>query len=197
MKHSEALLALKRYLKPLVSIPDKEFELLSSHTQLVSLEKQDVLLRAGHASKTFWFIAQGLVRNYYTTKEGKEFNKSFILAPGFCGAMSEILQDLPSRFSISALEPSTALAISIDGFRRASADSHGLQRLARLMAEQLALKKELREAELLLDDATTRYRHFVKANPQLIHRLPAYHIASYLGITEVALSRIKRNLNLG
>jgi NADH dehydrogenase/NADH:ubiquinone oxidoreductase subunit G len=70
----------------------------------------------------------------------------------------------------------------------------GFKTLALVIAEQLALKKEQREAELLLDDATTRYQRFVIENSHLAGRIAAYHIASYLGITEVALSRIKRSL---
>ena len=65
------------------------------------------------------------------------------------------------------------------------------ERLGRLLTEQLYIKKEQREAEFLLDDAPTRYRNFQKQYPGLEDRLPQYHVASYLGITPVALSRIR------
>jgi len=197
MNHKQALLTLERFLTPILSTDSSELAPLFAHTRLVILDKHERILSAGYASNTLWFLAQGLVRNVYTTKDGKEFNKSFISAPGFCGAMTEILVDTPSRFSIESMEPCTALAIPIDWFRQALPGSPALQTLARVIAEQLALKKEQREAELLLDDATTRYQNFVHNHPHLVQRIPAYHIASYLGITEVALSRIKRKLNPG
>lgn len=57
--------------------------------------------------------------------------------------------------------------------------------------EQLYIKKETREAEFLLDDAETRYQRFQSSYPGLEERLTQYHVASYLGITPVALSRIR------
>ncbi|MCP4271690.1 MAG: Crp/Fnr family transcriptional regulator, partial [Gammaproteobacteria bacterium] len=66
------------------------------------------------------------------------------------------------------------------------------EKLGRLLAEQLYIKKETREAEFLLDDAETRYLNFQTNYPGLEDRLTQYHVASYLGITPVMLSRIRR-----
>ncbi len=189
-----AYLGLKNFMGKVCEITDEDWQQLLAHSSFQTIKKSELLLTANEKSGHLWFIFQGLVRNFYTTKEGKEFNKSFLCAPSFCGSMSEIVSDDPSRFSIDALEDSTAIAISIEWFRKASSTNSTLKTFALVLAEKLALKKELREAELLSDDATTRYQHFLADNPQLSGRLPAYHIASYLGITEVALSRIKRKL---
>ena len=59
------------------------------------------------------------------------------------------------------------------------------------------LVKEAREKEFLPDSLETRYRRFLKDFPGLADRIPQYHIASYLGVTDVALSRIRRKINRG
>ena len=64
------------------------------------------------------------------------------------------------------------------------------------MAERVAISKQLREGEFLLDSAETRYCRLLEENPRLVERLDQYHIASYLGITDVALSRIRRKIGL-
>ncbi len=62
-------------------------------------------------------------------------------------------------------------------------------------AELIAEEKYLREYESLLFPATERYKKFCTQNPELVRRLPDYHLASYLGITNVSLSRIKKTVN--
>ncbi len=66
------------------------------------------------------------------------------------------------------------------------------EKLGRILAEQLFVKKETREASFLLDNAEARYIRFLKDYPNLEDRITQYHIASYLGITPVMLSRIRQ-----
>jgi CRP-like cAMP-binding protein len=68
------------------------------------------------------------------------------------------------------------------------------ERLGRKNAEQLVLIKEAREKELLLDSLEVRYQRFLQEFPGLADRIPQYHIASYLGVTDVALSRIRKKI---
>jgi len=189
-----AYLGLRNLLERMCNIDDNDWQQLVANSSLKIFKKHESLLNSNEKSGHLWFIFQGLVRNFYTTKEGKEYNKSFISAPSLCGSMTEIVTGKPSRFSIDALEDSTAIAISMDWFKEMRNTNQAFKTLALVLAEQLALKKEQREAELLLDDATTRYQNFLNQHPHLTGRIPAYHVASYLGITEVALSRIKRSL---
>ncbi|OZG74188.1 hypothetical protein BTA51_03995 [Hahella sp. CCB-MM4] len=190
----DVFLVLRRVLETMAPLKEKDWLEMRPHLRKEAYGKGEVVLEAGQLAGRFWFVAQGLMRNVYTTPDGREFNKSFIDAPGFCGAMTELVHGMPSRFSIQALEPTIALSIPIKWYREACDTNVTFDRLARAQAQYLALKKEDREAELLLDDATTRYQQFQKEYPSLEQRIPAYHIAAYMGITEVALSRLKRKL---
>lgn len=166
---------------------------LCDQASLHEFNKGDYLARDNEYCGQLWFIGDGIVRNFYLRSDGKEFNKSFIVAPSFCGSMHEWVLDDSARFSIQALTPVKALAIPFSWLKHQNSPSY--QHLTLVMAQGLALKKEAREASLLLDDATTRYQQFCQEYPGLEDRIPAYHIASYIGITEVALSRLKSKLS--
>ena len=188
---SAQFIAIKQVLNQLVSPPDTELDEFLKLFHLRSIEKGGYFVRAGNRSTELAFVNAGLLRFFYQTTDGKEFNKSFIAENQFTTAYSAFLTDMPTRFSIQSLEECYLLVcdlqIVVNMF-----DRHGCwERLGRILAEQLFIKRETREAEFLLDDAATRYHNFRKTYPGLEDRLAQYHVASYLGITPVALSRIR------
>ena len=155
---------------------------------------QQFLVRAGAVNSNLYFIQQGLVRFVYSTEDGKEFNKSFAAEGGAVGCMRSLVTQQPCRFSIQALEDTTTLVLGHDERLTLFRDYPEIERLSYQFIEQLALKKEAREAEFLLDNAETRYLTFLEDYPGLVKRIPQYQIASYLGITDVALSRIRKKM---
>ena len=149
------------------------------------------LVRAGDALPDVLFVVEGLLRLYYTDREGREWNKTFAGAGAFTGSLASGLLGVPAPFSIQALEPTRVLAARWSALE-ALYDRHpGLERLGRRVAEQVAVKKEMKERAFLEQTATERYQAFVRERPGLAVRLPLYHIASYVGVTEVSLSRIR------
>lgn len=159
-----------------------------------SFSAGDMLHRAGEVADRIYFINAGMVRLYYATPDGKEHNKSFAREHQFVGALQSTDAPLPSRFDIQALEPCQVVSMALAGLSRLYQESLPWANLGRLYMEQLAVRKTRREAAFLLDSAEQRYRDFLQEQPELMERLPLYHIASYLGITDVALSRIRRRV---
>jgi CRP-like cAMP-binding protein len=101
---------------------------------------------------------------------------------------------MPSYFSVQSLADSELITFRYKDFQ-ALYDRHVCwERLGRIIAEQLFINKETRERELLLLSAEARYRMFLERYGHLSGQIPQYHVASYLGITPVALSRIRRSL---
>jgi CRP-like cAMP-binding protein len=192
LSHHGQYLAIKQVLNQLIAPPQYELEHLMKLFQSRILKQGDYLAQAGESSTDLAFVNAGLLRFYYQTEDGKEFNKSFITENQFAAAYSAYLTGNPMRFTIQALEESHLLVCNLASVV-ALFDRHPCwERLGRVLAEQLYIKKETREAEFLLDDAETRYHNFQSSYPGLEDRLTQYHVASYLGITPVALSRIRR-----
>lgn len=154
--------------------------------------KRNILVSAGEKWDTILFIHQGIIRLFYSDKEGREFNKGFFREGELAWPVAPYARRNPSLFSIAALED---VKISLCGFDRFQTwlKNHGYwEKFALPYAESFAAEKFLREYEFLINSATERFQKFLINNPKLAKRIPDYHLASYLGITNVSLSRIKR-----
>lgn len=185
---------LAAYLRRLAPIPERELAPVLALFRPAGASRGSLVLSAGDTPRTIGFLAAGLLRLFYLDAEGRESTKSFCAAPDLVAAYSALLLAEPARFFIEALEDSRLLVADFAAFRQAT-DSHpAWQRLRLAIAEGLFVKKERREAALLLDDAPTRYRRFLAEEPGLIGRVRLQHIASYLGVTPVSLSRIRARL---
>ncbi len=189
---SAQFIALKQVLAHVIEPPVEELENFLKLLQIRSLEVGEYFVCAGDDSTELAFVNAGLLRFFYQTNDGKEFNKSFITENQFAAAYSAFLTGKAARFNIQALEHCTLLVANLAAVFSLFARHSCWEKLGRILAEQVFIKKETREAEFLLDDAETRYHNFQKHYPGLEDRLTQYHVASYLGITPVMLSRIRR-----
>jgi CRP-like cAMP-binding protein len=180
-----------------VSIPEAEWEYVAPRLMECSFERNEYLVSAGEIADNFYFIVAGLVRFFYVTEAGKEFNKNFAMENGFAGSFHSLVLGAPCGYFIQALEKTNTIVLPNQLLCELYERHPCWERLGRRNAENLALVKEAREKELLLDSLETRYRRFLAEFPGLADRIPQYHIASYLGVTDVALSRIRRKINLG
>lgn len=193
---AKELQKLKNIIDILADVPEEEWAYFSGNLTARCFNKNQLLIHAGEPVTDFFFINTGLVRFYYLKEEGKEFNKAFAMENEFVGSFSSMICDTPCRYSVQALEKTEVLVIPVriiqNGYNRHPA----WERIGRRHAESVAVKKEIREGEFLLDQAETRYRRLLSDYPTLISRVQQYHLASYLGITDVALSRIRKKIGL-
>lgn len=172
-------------------IPIEEFEKFKSITKICHLEKGQFFLQAGEKPDKFGFVISGILRLFYTDFEGNEYNKSFCMEEDFVASYSALLQNKESRLSINALEKATMIVVNYNDYLKLVDQHLCWQILSRKLAEKLFIKKEQKESQFLLDSAEERYYNFLQEYPKLEGRIKQYHIASYLGITPVALSRIR------
>jgi len=196
MKNQKGLEKFRHTVEKAVSIPLGEWEYLVPRLSERTFEKSDYLVRAGDVANNFYFIVRGLVRFFYSTEDGKEFNKHFAMENGFAGSFHSLVLHEPCGFFIQALERTETIVLPNQLLYELYERHACWERLGRRNAENLALVKESREKELLLDSLEIRYRRFLKEYPGLADRVPQYHIASYLGVTDVALSRIRKKSNI-
>ncbi len=154
------------------------------------------VIEAGDRVRELGFILKGLARYYYLTPEGKEFNKSFAQTGQPLSSVTTLVTGEPSLFFIQALEPCECLCIHYHDLVTLSDEHRDWALLVRHLLVQLAIKKERREADFLLLSAQERYEKFLVEFAHVADRIANYHIASYLGITEVGLSRIRKRIGL-
>ncbi len=183
---------MRATLNSWVNLTDSQWEQFASIFQVRTVEKQEYILFPGAKVHELYFVCSGLLRFYYIGDNGTESNKAFISENTFAGSLAAYHLDLPIVYGIQALEATTFLAASFSDFVDLFEKHPIFERLGRKLAEWLLIRKELRARSLLQQQAKERYLEFIKHYPDLVQRVPQYHIASYLGITEVSLSRLKR-----
>ncbi|MCG8317715.1 MAG: Crp/Fnr family transcriptional regulator [Pseudomonadales bacterium] len=153
----------------------------------------EYLLRAGEpAINTFWLIS-GVCREFFMTLDGKEFNKAFSIAGQVTGSLYDLNLGEPSTVTIEFIRPSRGLLLPFQEVKALCDRHESFNRLYYGLLEALFMKKSRREYELLTLSASDRFKRFKELYPDLDRQIPLYHIASYLGITPEALSRIRKN----
>ncbi|HIP13258.1 MAG TPA: Crp/Fnr family transcriptional regulator [Arcobacter sp.] len=170
---------------------------VSRHFKSKSLKEGEHLFYIDDKIEDFYFLIDGVARYYYFKDNGKEFNKSFAQKQGhLISSISSVTQGSGSPFSVEILADCTTIYISYADFINLGAKYKEWNTLTLKIYENLIIKKERRESDFLLLSATQRYENFLQEYEKVALLVPNYHIASYLGITEVALSRIRKELNL-
>ncbi|WP_415902964.1 Crp/Fnr family transcriptional regulator [Neptuniibacter sp. QD29_5] len=189
----EVLLELSQQLQ----LSPEAFSALKQHSGSLALkcfQQEEMLLSAGEVGKHVFFITEGLVRFFYLTENGKEHNKSFAAEQQFAGPLCSFAKPEPCRFYIQALDTTQVLQIPLQVLNELFGTSLEWANIGRMYFEEVARRKSLREGQFLLDSAEVRYLAFVEDYPKLVERLPLYQIASYIGVTDVALSRIRKRI---
>lgn len=187
---------LRQTLGAFHPIPDGAIDEILALMHTRQLAKGEVFVRDGEIARDMGFVVEGLLRACHRTSLGEEYNKTFFPSGTFVMALSSLITGQPNRIVLDALLPSTLLVLDYRRFL-ALLDRHpALERFTRLAVEREWVKKEEREIRLVQQDAESRYRHFLTEHPGLIDRIPLYHIASYLGVTPVHLSRIRARVSV-
>lgn len=185
--------ALRKSIEAYAPLGASTWRDMLGHCRELRLAKHEFFCMAGSIPTTFGFVHSGLLRAYGSDEEGNEYNKIFFDEGTLPGTMAALLTTQPSRFAIQALEDTHMLSIDFDGYRSLLRQREDLMWFHIMYLEQnWLLKKEPRELALVQDDASERYRRFVRDFPKLYKRLPLFHVASHLGITPTQLSRIRK-----
>lgn len=160
-----------------------------------TLVKHEVLYPLGEVPTSYAYVHAGVFRVYVLDEKGTEYNKHFFTEGRFPGSMTALLRGEPSGYCIDALEDAVIIEIDHGGFRRLLREREDLKLFhIHYLERHWLLDKDAREVSLVQEDASARYRRFLREYPELATRLPQYHIASHLGITPTQLSRIRKKM---
>jgi CRP-like cAMP-binding protein len=159
--------------------------------QRLTLETGQHIFRQGDQDRSIYILSEGILKAYYISDDGKETIKSFILPGDMIGSLSSAYRKEACTFSLVALEPGVVVEIEFERLYNTSQED--LQ-LATAIVDYLlmfGIKKERREREFLTESAEARYQMLLEDSPGLFDKVKQKDIARYLGITPVALSRIR------
>lgn len=185
--------AIVAHLRRAVPFSDEEVAAMLALLRPQTFAKGAFFLKEGEVCRDVLFITSGLMRVYYVN-EGRENIRQFMFENSFITEYESFLSRKPSHYFIDAVEPTHALALSFEDLEALEQRFTHFLRFGKMMAESVVVHVGNRYMSLIRDDATTRYLTLMKERPKVMQRVPQYMIASYLGITPEALSRIRKEL---
>lgn len=166
---------------------------LAAYARELSYPKGHILLRAGKVERSLFFIRKGMVRAYSTFSDA-EVTFWFGKEGDTVISMKSYVAGQKGYEDIELLEDCELYALKIKDLQKLFAEDIQVANWGRKFAEQELIKTEERLISRLFLTATERYQELLLNSPGLLQRVPLGQIASYLGITQVSLSRIRAQL---
>lgn len=192
---NKGLQSLKRSFESYAPISEKSWQSIENILEFQFVKKGTILLQNGQVSKELYFICKGALRTFITDRQGNTYNKNIFLEDYFAGSKASALQQIPSDFSIEALEDSVLISINYKKYRELIFLNDDLKNYyIAYLEKNWVIEKEKREISLVMENAIERYLQLLHKHPDISQRIPLLHIASHLGITPTQLSRIRKNL---
>lgn len=184
---------IRHFIEKYTPMNDEDWHFFASRLKLVKLKKRTVLLKQGQVENYISFITSGAVR-VHIPKEENDVTFGFLFENEFLSAYDSFLTRTPSEYQTETLIDTSIWRISYDDLQEVYKKTRSGNTIGRLMNEDMYLLKSKRELSLLSKTAEERYLNLFSERPELIAHIPLKHIASYIGVTPQALSRIRRRI---
>lgn len=155
-------------------------------------EKGEFLLKSGETCKRLFFIDEGLAKTFFAN-DNKEFIMRFFPEHALFTVLDSFETQAPSTYGVLALEKTGVSFIQKTDLEILCRKHHCIETAFRKLMSVATINMMKRISEMLEESATERYSHFLKENGHLLQRISLGDLASYLGITQVSLSRIRAN----
>ena len=171
----------------------ESLDALSPCFTLQTYPRGTAVLRQGENWGHALLIESGLVRMHFLRNDGREFNKNFFTENQLLCPLTPLMISSASLFGITCIEASRIWRCPMSTFTGALSATEWLHVQHELLIRLLDSKLQ-REHDLLALNSRQRYQKFCEHNPGLAQRIPLTHLATYLGLTDVSLSRLRRQL---
>lgn len=185
---------IKFLFMSMVNISEEDWKYFSSKLTKEVLPKKTAVLTIGQTEKYLSFVESGSLRLFIPHIDN-DLTFGFVFKNSFISAYDSFLTQTPCQYSIETLSSTVLWKISFNNLRDIYNKTKVGNTIGRKCAENLFLIKSKRELSLLNHSAEERYLNLFQERPELIKQIPLKYIASYIGVTPQALSRIRRRIS--
>ncbi|WP_189358633.1 Crp/Fnr family transcriptional regulator [Algibacter mikhailovii] len=182
------------FLKSFLDISEETFTKLSNISKFRKLDTGAIIGQPNEVPTKIYMLISGVMRAYLGSETGKEHNKNFFMPFSFVGAFTGLIEKKPSKLVYEALTNCKVYEIDFQSFMDLCENDIHVSNLYNRVLEHVFIKYEERQLELISMNATERYLNLTKKIPKIEKLIPQYQIASYLSITPVQLSRIRKKI---
>ena len=184
------LTQLFQHFKKYTALPKKAEEAIAAICSPITIKKNKDLQPIGHTCKTIYFINKGIARIYYF-KDGIDVTENFFFENSIIARVESLFTGKPSRKAIQVLEDAEITGINANLLFKLYDSFPEIERLFRKIFEAAYVETVHRIEGIQFHTAEERYKALLLEAPDILKRVPLKYVASYLGITQVSLSRIR------
>jgi CRP-like cAMP-binding protein len=182
--------ALFQYFKKFNPLSTEAEKAIAEISNIVTIKKNKDLQPIGHTCKTIYFIKKGVARiNYF--KDGIDITEQFFFENSIIARVESLFTGKPSRKAIQILEDAEIIAINSTQLFKLYDTYPEIERLFRKIFEAAYVETVNRIEGMQFHSAEERYNALLNEAPNVLMRVPLKYVASFLGITQVSLSRIR------
>lgn len=185
---------LKAHISKRIDITEEEWKEYISLFTPKHLKKKEILMKSGDLCTFQVYITKGCLRTYYTDAKDHDHTMQFGFEDWWAGDLLAFITEKPAHYTVEALEDSDVLIIEKSDMLAFFERNLKFEKYFRILIQSAYVASQQRIIATMSQSAEERYLDLVKKYPHLEMRVAQHHIASYLGITPEALSRIKRNI---
>ncbi|EDP71152.1 Phospholipid/glycerol acyltransferase [Flavobacteriales bacterium ALC-1] len=182
------------FLRSKFGVSLETFSVLKDLASKKHLKQGETIVKQGGKSTKIVFLVSGLMRAFCTLESGKEITKNIFTPISFVGAFSSIVEDKPSILCYEALVDSVVFEIDFCDFVKLTKSDIALSNLYNRILEYVFIMYEKKQIQTMALNATQRYMALRKQIPNIDNLIPQYQIASFLNISPVQLSRIRKEM---
>lgn len=176
------------------NIPEDAFLKVKGISEFKKFGPSIQLDELGKMPTKLYLILSGVMRCYIISESGKEFNKRFFFPMNFAGSLTALIKNAPSEIVYETITECSVYEIDYRKLKEMCKTDIVISNLYTTILEKVFMRYEKRQLELISMNASQRYQKLKSDIPDIDKLVPQYHIASYLSITPVQLSRIRKKL---
>lgn len=181
---------IHKVISTYIEISDEEWARYSSMLRVKEIKKKSIILSEGNICREVFFINKGLLRIFFVDNNGEEKTFHFALEKTFATDYKSFLKEIPSNYSIQAMEDTQVLVMSFDMILGGYKMFTNGEKLGRLLAEDYFCMFNDKIQAMYTQTPLERYNDLACSFPKIFQRVPQHLIASYLNISPVHLSRL-------
>ncbi|HPZ89533.1 MAG TPA: Crp/Fnr family transcriptional regulator [Flavihumibacter sp.] len=182
------------YNHPLLTKAD--LQLIADIHQRVEMAKGVVLQQEGKVANEYFILASGLVRAFVYNYNGDEITTDFFTARDIVIVPTSLFQRTPSQENLQALTDCELWKVNFEDFQRLFHQLPGFVEWGRWWFTSQLFSVKQRSLDMIRETATSRYLKLIEQKPDIIRHAPLKQIASYLGVTDTSLSRIRKEISV-
>ncbi|MDC8103183.1 Crp/Fnr family transcriptional regulator [Chryseobacterium sp. PTM-20240506] len=176
------------------NLNEQQIEFIKSKSTELHLSRDEYFSEAGKIARQVGFIVDGILRVCYYDNKGEEITKYFIEENNLVVDLESFDNEIHSSTYVQAVTDCTMIVFSRKDWLELLQTIVGWEAIVHKIISRALIQKVERRSPLVSEDATTRYLKFLEIYPTVVNRIPLSYIASYLGITQSSLSRIRKNI---